>query len=77
MQGHSGATQVWKFVQLAIILPIVWSNLVWSWTENGYLPALIGIMLAFVVSEICFDLRLWWQKRRLINQQRHPPPLPS
>ena len=59
-----GATQVWKFVQLAIILPIVWSNLLWSWTENGYLPVLIGIMLAYVVSEICFDLRMWWASPR-------------
>ena len=25
---------------------------------------LIGIMVAFVVSEICFDLRLWWTSPR-------------
>ena len=68
---------MWKLAQLAIVLPIVWSNLVWNWTPNGYLPVLIGIMLCFVLSEMCFDLRLWWQKRRLISQQRHPPPLPS
>ena len=41
---------MWKTVQLAIILPIVWSNLVWNWTTNGYLPVLIGVMFAYVVS---------------------------
>ena len=71
------AQLMWKVIQLSIVLPIVWSNLVWEWTTNMYLPVMIGIMLTFVLSEVCFDLRLWWQKRRLISQQRHPPPLPS
>jgi hypothetical protein len=55
---------MWKTVQLAIILPIVWSNMVWQWTTNGYLPVLIGIVVAYVLSEICFDLRLWWRSPR-------------
>jgi hypothetical protein len=55
---------MWKTVQLAIILPIVWSNLVWNWTTNMYLPVMIGVMFAYVLSEICFDLRLWWTSPR-------------
>ena len=65
---------MWKVIQLSIVLPIVWSNLVWEWTTSLYLPVLIGIMLAFVTSEICFDLRLWWRKRSL--RRLRPPPLP-
>jgi hypothetical protein len=68
---------MWKLIQGTIVVGLVYSNMLYGWTTNMYLPVLIGIMLAFVISEICFDLRLWWQKRRLISQQRHPPPLPS
>ena len=68
---------MWKFIQVSIVVGLVYSNMLYGWTTNMYLPVLIGVMVAFVVSEICFDLRLCWQKRRLISQQRHPPPLPS
>ena len=68
---------MWKLIQGTIVVGLVYSNMLYGWTTSMYLPVLIGIMLAFVISEICFDLRLWWQKRRLISQQRHPPPLPS
>ena len=68
---------MWKLIQGSIVVGLVYSNMVYGWTTNIYLPVLIGIMLCFVLSEMCFDLRLWWQKRRLISQQRQPPPLPS
>ena len=38
--------------------------MVWQWTTNGYLPVLIGIVVAYVLSEICFDLRVWWASLR-------------
>ena len=55
---------MWRFVQGAIVAGIVYWNMLAGWTENGYLPVLIGIMVAYVISEICFDLRLWWTSLR-------------
>ena len=68
---------MWKLIQVSIVVGLVYWNMVDQWTTSFYLPAMIGFMLCFVLSEMFFDLRLWWQKRRLISQQRHPPPLPS
>jgi hypothetical protein len=55
---------VWKLIQGSIVVGFVYSNMLHGWTTNGYLPVLIGVMAAFVVSEICFDLRLWWRRYR-------------
>jgi hypothetical protein len=30
-----------------------------GWTTNGYLPVLIGVVVAYVVTEMCFGLRVW------------------
>lgn len=59
---------MWKFIQVSIVVGLVYSNMLYGWTTNMYLPVLIGMMLAFVVSEISFDLRLWWSRRRRITR---------
>jgi hypothetical protein len=63
-ENAEAVTAVWKFIQVSLVVGLVYSNMMYHWTSNGYLPVLIGIMLAFVVSEICFDLRLWWASLR-------------
>jgi hypothetical protein len=50
---------MWKFVQLAIVLLIVWSNLVYGWTQNGYMPVLIGVLLARVITGVGWRLWHW------------------
>ena len=55
---------MWKLVQGSIVVGLVYSNMLYGWTTNMYLPVLIGVMVAFVISEISFDLRLWWQSLR-------------
>jgi hypothetical protein len=58
---------MWKLVQLAIVLLIVWSNFVYSWTQTGYLPVLIGWFMARVITGV--GRRLWhW---------RHGLPVPA
>jgi hypothetical protein len=54
---------MWKIIQGTIVVGLVYSNMLYGWTTNLYLPVLIGIMVAFVISEISFDLRLWWSRR--------------
>jgi hypothetical protein len=55
---------VWKLIQVGIVAGFVYWNMLAGWTPNGYLPVLIGVMVAYVVSEIWFDLRLWWRRHR-------------
>ena len=55
---------MWKLIQVSIVVGFVYWNMLSGWTTNMYLPVLIGIMVAFVVSKICLDLRLWWASPR-------------
>jgi hypothetical protein len=55
---------MWKIIQGTIVIGLVYSNMMYHWTTNMYLPVLIGVMFAYVLSEICFDLRLWWTSPR-------------
>lgn len=41
---------MWKLFQLAIFVAVVGSNIEWNWTPNGYLAALIGVGLAYVLT---------------------------
>jgi hypothetical protein len=34
---------VWKFIQVSLVVGLVYSNMMYHWTSNGYLPVLIGI----------------------------------
>ena len=43
---------MWKAVQLSIVLPVVWSNLVWQWTPNGYVPVVLGVFAAAFVTHL-------------------------
>jgi hypothetical protein len=58
---------MWKLVQLAIVLLIVWSNLVCGWTQNDYMPVLIGVLLARVITGVGWRLWHW----------RHGLPVPA
>ena len=55
---------MWKIIQGSIVVGFVYWNMLAEWTTNMYLPVLIGVMVAYVLSEICFDLRLWWTSPR-------------
>jgi len=73
---------MWKAVQLSIVLPIVWSNMVYGWTPNGYVPVLIGIFAARVLTGVCWRIRCWrrgipvGEVRPFHENIRRPPPTP-
>jgi hypothetical protein len=48
---------MWFLIQSSIIFGVVASNIHWHWTPNGYLAAMIGIGLAWLVT-LCGP-RLW------------------
>jgi hypothetical protein len=63
-----------KFLQFAIFAAVLFSNVHWRWTENMYLPALMGVGLAWGVTVAPLWLRekvrAWNEKWRLRQQRR-------
>ena len=41
---------MWFLLQSSIIFAVVASNIHWHWTPNGYLAAMIGIGLAWLIT---------------------------
>jgi len=48
---------MWFLLQVSIIFPVVASNIHWQWTPSRYLPAIIGVGLAWLLTRLC--ARLW------------------
>ena len=46
-----------RAIQIAVIFLVIWSNSVWHWTPNNYLPALLGVFAAALLTGI--SIRLW------------------
>jgi hypothetical protein len=46
-----------RAIQIAVIFLVIWSNSVWNWTPNNYLPALLGVFAAMLLTAI--SVRLW------------------
>jgi len=43
---------VWLVIQSVIIFLVVASNIHWQWTPNKYVPVVIGVFIAAVVSGV-------------------------
>jgi hypothetical protein len=41
---------MWYLLQSLIIFVVMASNIHWQWTPNGYIPALLGIGLAYLAT---------------------------
>jgi hypothetical protein len=41
---------MWFLLQSSIIFAVCASNIHWHWTPNGYIPALLGIGLAYLAT---------------------------
>lgn len=49
---------MWLLFQASIIGAVCVSNVYWPWTPNKILPGLIGVGLAYLVTLLCWKLRL-------------------
>jgi hypothetical protein len=49
---------MWKLLQLSVFLAVVFSNIHWQWTPNGYLASVLGIGAAFVLTLVLFHVLL-------------------
>jgi hypothetical protein len=54
-------TLMWFLFQGSIIFAVVASNIHWQWTPNGYLPAILGAALAWLLTRLLNDVR--WKGR--------------
>ena len=59
---------MWFIFQGLVIFAVVASNIHWQWTPNGYLPSVLGVALAFVLSRLIGWL---WSLRHLRGAQSH------
>lgn len=54
---------MWFLIQSSIVFAVVASNVQWHWTPNGYVPALLGGGLAYIVTAIVAERRISKDKR--------------
>jgi hypothetical protein len=52
----------WYLLQASIIFAVVASNIHWHWTPSGYLPAMLGSWLAWLLTRL---LSVRWRVRFL------------
>lgn len=55
---------MWFLVHGLIVFAVCATNIHWHWTPNMYVPALIGFVLALVVTGVTNELRDWVALRR-------------
>lgn len=44
------------FLQIAIVIAVLFSNIRWQWTPNGYLAALLAGLAAYCVTILPFQV---------------------
>jgi hypothetical protein len=49
----------WKLIQGGIVAAFVYWNIIVGWTDNGYVPVVIGIFVARVFTGIAWRLSCW------------------
>ncbi len=47
---------MWKLLQGLIVFAVLCGNIHWSWTPNGYLAAILGIIAAYILTILPFQL---------------------
>jgi uncharacterized membrane protein YccC len=79
----------WIFFQVCIFVAVLFSNIYFKWTDNGFAAGLLGMAVAFVVTFVIFLFRSPRRRERLAirplsrdcpyndaGRQIHPPPAP-
>jgi hypothetical protein len=59
----------WHLLQAAILLAVVFSNIHWQWTPNGYLAGILGVVAAWLVTAALSGLLSLKQKARRVHDR--------
>jgi hypothetical protein len=51
---------MWWLLQSSIIFAVMATNIHWHWTPNGYIPGLIGVGLAWLLTRLLI-WRPWYR----------------
>ena len=54
---------MWRLIQLLIVFGVVGSNIEWKWTDNPLAATVVGVVVAFVVTDLgtaFWDLLVRW-----------------
>jgi hypothetical protein len=57
---------MWFVLQSLIIFAVIASNIHWHWTPNGYLPAILGAGLAWLLTR---QLSVRWRERQTLDPE--------
>jgi len=57
---------MWFVLQSLIIFAVIASNIHWHWTPNGYLPAILGAGLAWLLTR---PLSVRWRERQTLDSR--------
>jgi hypothetical protein len=57
---------MWFVLQSLIIFAVIASNIHWHWTPNGYLPAILGAGLAWLLTRL---LSIRWRERQTLDPE--------
>ena len=57
---------MWFVLQSLIIFAVIASNIHWHWTPNGYLPAILGAGLAWLLTR---PLSVRWRERQTLDPE--------
>jgi hypothetical protein len=59
---------MWKILQGGIVVALVYSNGVYGWTDNGYVPVALGVA---IVGAATYAGNWFWHFRRGLPMPRH------
>ncbi len=60
---------LWKLLQLAVFLSVVFTGIYYEWTPNGFVLSLVAATCAFAVTVLLGDLihLIRWTSQRLLT----------
>lgn len=59
-----------RAIQITIVMATAATNIYWPWTPSPILPGLLGVGLAWIATVFPLKVRLWWQRRPLVKDER-------
>jgi asparagine N-glycosylation enzyme membrane subunit Stt3 len=54
----------WRIFQAAVVAAVLFSNIHWHWTPNGYLASIIGIFAAFLATVVLTRIIDLWRRAK-------------
>lgn len=66
---------MWKIFQLLVVFAVVGTNIEWQWTDNPLAATVVGILVAFVATDLLTALadllRNWNAAARRLIRRKH------